>query len=136
MSNGTADSYTAIAREFLEVFSTGDVTRIGAHLHDEARWWVSGTIPGISADYSKPQMLDLLRQVVTVYKQGALSIVPSSMICEGNRVAVEAESYAELHNGRVYNNLYHFVFEIEDGKIKVIKEYMDTQHVIDTFVAP
>ena len=41
----------------------------------------------------------------------------------------------QLNNGKVYNNLYHFVFEIEDGTIKSIKEYMDTQHVQDTFVA-
>jgi len=49
-------------------------------------------------------------------------------------VAVEAESYAELHNGRLYRNSYHFLFELEDGKIKLIREYLDTQHVIDTFV--
>ena len=80
-------------------------------------------------------MLDLLKQVTGVYKKRALQITPSAMLCEGNRVAVEAESYAELNNGKVYNNLDHFVFEIEGGTIKSIKEYMDTQHVQDTFVA-
>ena len=80
-------------------------------------------------------MLDLLKQVTGVYKKRALQITPSAMICEGNRVAVEAESCAELNNGKVYNNLHHFVFEIEDGMIKGIKEYIDTQHVLDTLVA-
>ena len=51
-------------------------------------------------------------------------------------MAVETESYAELNNGRVYNNLYHFVFEIKDGKIHVIKEYLDTEHTRAVFLAP
>ena len=80
-------------------------------------------------------MLDLLKQVTEVYKRRALQITPSAMICEGNRVAVEAESYVELDNGKGYNNHYHCVFEIEDGTIKGIKEYMDTQPVQDRFVA-
>jgi uncharacterized protein len=124
-----------IIEEFLGVYSTGDVDRIGEMLHADVRYWVAGTIPGISSTYNKSQMLALLKQVTGVYKQGALQITPSSMIGEGQRVAVEAESHAELHNGRVYNNFYHFVFEIEDGKIKLVKEYLDTQHVYDTFIA-
>ena len=35
-------------------------------------------------------------------------------------MAVEAESYAELKNGKVYSNLDHFVFAIRDDKIKRI----------------
>ena len=42
-------------------------------------------------------MLDLLKQVTGVYKKRALQITPSAMLSEGNRVAVEAESYAELN---------------------------------------
>ena len=125
----------ALVNEFLKVFSTGNVPEIARYLHDDAIWWVSGTVAGISGIYTKAQMLKLLGQVTAVYKKGALHIVPSRMIGEGKLVAVEAESYAELNNGRVYSNLYHFVFEIEDGKLKHIKEYMDTQHVHATFVA-
>ena len=126
----------AIVREFLEVFSRGDVAGVVARLHDNATWWVSGTMVGLSGTYSKQQMGELLKGVKDYYKQGALRITPSRMIAEGNLVAVEAESYAELQNGRVYNNLYHFVFEIADGRILRVKEYMDTQHAYATFLAP
>lgn len=125
----------AVVTEFLRVFSTGNVPEIARCLHEGASWWVSGTVTGISGTYTKPQMLELLGQVTAIYKKKALHIAPSRMIGEGNSVAVEAESYAELNNGKVYNNRYHFLFEIEDGKIKTIREYMDTQHVHDTFVA-
>ncbi len=125
----------AVVSEYLNAYSTGNLAEIARHLHDEVTWWVAGTVPGISGTYNKLQTLALLGQVTAVYKQRALQITPSRMIGEGKLVAVEAESYAELHNGKVYNNLYHFVFEIEDGKIKRIREYLDTQHVYDTFIA-
>jgi uncharacterized protein len=46
---------------------------------------------------------------------------------------VETESYAKLKNGRVYNNLYHFLFIVRDGKIHQVKEYLDTVHTHEVF---
>jgi uncharacterized protein len=136
MSVTIVEKNKAIVTEFLEVFSTGDVEGIAAGLHDQANWWVSGKIDGLSGNYSKEEMTTLLKGVTTLYKQGALHIKPLSMIAEGDYVAVEAESFAELQNGRVYNCLYHFLFQIVDGKIKHVKEYMDTHHAYNTFIAP
>ncbi len=56
-------------------------------------------------------------------------------IAQGDKVAVEAESFAELVNGKVYQNKYHFLFEIRDGQIYRVKEYMDTMHAYQTFYA-
>jgi ketosteroid isomerase-like protein len=44
----------------------------------------------------------------------------------GNVVIVEERMQATLFNGRHYDNDYCFVFELEDGLIKVMREYMDT----------
>ena len=125
----------ALVTDFLAVFSQGDVPGIAERLHADATWWVSGRMEGLSGTYTKEQMVKLLEGVTQIYKQGALRITPTSMIAENNRVAVEAESYAELNNGRVYNNIYHFLFEIADGKILRVREYMDTQHAYATFLA-
>jgi hypothetical protein len=61
---------------------------------------------------------------------------PKAMVAEGSYVAVEATSYAELNNGRIYNNQHHLLFEIRNGKVLRVKEYMDTQHAHVTFFAP
>jgi ketosteroid isomerase-like protein len=45
---------------------------------------------------------------------------------DGNVVIVEERMRATLANGRHYDNDYCFVFELEDGLIKVMREYMDT----------
>jgi uncharacterized protein len=47
---------------------------------------------------------------------------------EGDRVAVEAESHAKMKSGKLYQNKYHFLLTIRDGKIQGVKEYLDTAH--------
>jgi len=62
-----------------------------------------------------------------------LKMTVKGLIAEGDKVAVEVESYGELQNGRVYNNEYHFSITIRDGKISEVREYLDTQHVFATW---
>jgi len=35
----------------------------------------------------------------------------------------------ELLNGRVYNQEYHTVMTVREGRIVAVREYLDTQHV-------
>jgi len=57
------------------------------------------------------------------------------MVAEGDKVAVEAEGYAELTDGRIYNSKYHFLVELGGGKVKEVKEYLDTHHAHSVFFA-
>jgi ketosteroid isomerase-like protein len=53
---------------------------------------------------------------------------------QGERVALEAESEADLVNGRTYRNQYHFLFVIKNGRIHAIREYADSAPAIAAFV--
>ena len=64
-----------------------------------------------------------------------LAITIKGLTAEGDRVAVEAESYGELVNGKVYNNEYHFMIEMSGGKISAVREYLDTIHAKEILVA-
>ncbi len=67
--------------------------------------------------------------------QAGLKMRVTSMIAEGDKVAVEALSEGGLRNGRGYRQEYHFVLEFRDGKISVVREYLDTQHAHDVWIA-
>jgi len=68
-----------------------------------------------TADYFRRTMKDGVRfEILT-------------MTAEDDRVAVESEGFSELSNGVLYNNQYHFLFFLRDGKIHKLKEYMDTK---------
>ena len=57
-------------------------------------------------------------------------------IAEGDKVAIELVGRGELKNGRVYNNEYHLLMTIRDGKVARVREYLDTQHVFATWFQP
>ncbi|MDB6061969.1 MAG: hypothetical protein JWM78_2072 [Verrucomicrobiaceae bacterium] len=46
-----------------------------------------------------------------------------SMTADEDRVAVEAKSHGELKNGKLYENAYHFLFKLRDGKLFSAREY-------------
>ncbi|TKG72865.1 nuclear transport factor 2 family protein [Prauserella endophytica] len=121
---------------FMEVFSTGDVDGILSFLSESATWWVAGDLDGISGTKSKREFGEQLSGISASTVTGAIRLTPLAWTAEGDRVAVETESYSELKNGRVYNNLYHFVFEVRDGKIQSVKEFLDTEHTRAIFLAP
>lgn len=135
---GTSDEARnkAVVTEFMEVFSTGDVDAILGMMDDSATWWVGGTMEGISGTKDKTGFGEMLGGLSGGVEGGAIRLTPQAFIAEGDKVAVETESYAELKNGRVYNNEYLFVFEVRDGKIQSIKEYLDTEHTRAIFLAP
>ncbi|MFE5700022.1 nuclear transport factor 2 family protein [Rhodococcus koreensis] len=131
----TPEENIDLANNFAKIFSTGDVAQILATLHPEASYWVSGGIDGMSGTYDREGLGALLGGVTSVYENGALEVTPTAAIAQGDKVAVEATSYAKLKNGKVYRNQYHFLFEFRDGTIFSVKEYMDTKHAYDIFYA-
>jgi ketosteroid isomerase-like protein len=123
-----------LVEEFHQVFSTGDVDKILSYFDDSGTWWVAGDgTMQLSGTYDLDGMRELFSGVGGGVKGGAIRLTPLAMTAEGDRVAVETESYAELNNGNIYNNLYHFLFVIRDGKLIEVKEYLDTIHTNKVF---
>ncbi|HKY89576.1 MAG TPA: nuclear transport factor 2 family protein [Nevskiaceae bacterium] len=117
---------------FFAHFGRKDVQGALDMMTADATWWIGGKpdLFPICGLKTKAQMAEILNGLVLPSKNG-LAITPKGMIAEGNKVACEAESMAILGNGRTYNNEYHFVIEIRDGKVAAVKEYLDTMHTAD-----
>lgn len=119
---------------FMSAFSRGDVEQVLSMLDDSATWWVAGTMP-ISGLYPKAEFAKLLAGIGESC-EGAIKLTPKAFTVQGERVAVETESLAHLKNGRVYNNHYHFLFNVRDGHIFEVREYLDTMHTNEIFCTP
>ena len=64
-------------------------------------------------------------------------IFPNGLACEihrvygdGDTVILELTNRGKLANGKDYENEYCFVFEVENGKVRRVREYVDTQKVV------
>jgi ketosteroid isomerase-like protein len=121
----------AVVAQFWQHFSNSDFDAALALLSDDATWWIAGTTD-ISGTYSKAEFAALAKGIGENTENG-IEVKALRVTAEDDRVAVEAESYGKLKNGKVYNNFYHLQHVVRDGKLTEIKEYLDTQHVQDVF---
>jgi ketosteroid isomerase-like protein len=98
----------------------------------DAIWSGGGHRPKFSAgiDHMKTVIID----PIPIFVTGGIEFTVHGMIAEGDRVAAEVESYAELVNGAVYNNNYHMLFRFRGPKIIEVREYADTLHAKEVFV--
>lgn len=118
--------------EFFACFGRKDVQGALDMMSADATWWIGGKpdLFPICGLKTKAQIGELLMGLVPTTRDG-LAITPKSLVAEGNKVACEAVSYGVLGNGRLYNNEYHFLIELRDGQITVVREYLDTMHTAD-----
>lgn len=131
----SAEKNKNVVLGFFENFSAGKVDAALAMLADTATWWVAGNPEKfvLAGTKTKAQFAELLNGIGAAMPKG-LRVTPKGLTAEGDRVAVEAESYGETATGKVYNNLYHFLFEVRDGKIQAVREYLDTMHAKEVLV--
>ncbi len=116
---------------FWEAFSESRFDDALGLLSDDATWLVAGTT-SISGSYTKKEFGDLVAGVSEGSVNG-IQVNPTILTAEDNRVSMEATSYGLMKDGKEYKNIYHFMHELRDGQITAVREYMDTEHVTETF---
>ncbi|MCX6116360.1 MAG: ester cyclase [Proteobacteria bacterium] len=123
----------AIVRTFFENTTAGKIAVAFAVVDDKVEWWVPGNLP-FSGTKTKTEYLGIVNQITKGFPSG-FKLLVKSMISEGNKLAVEVESQGNHVNGRHYNNKYHFLIHVKEGKMISVKEYMDTLHLYQ-LIAP
>ena len=85
---------------FFEDMSAGNAEAFLGAMADNATWWVAGDPKNfpLAGTKTKAEFTKLLGGIGEVMPKG-LKITPKGVTAEGNRVAVEAESYGEHANG-------------------------------------
>jgi ketosteroid isomerase-like protein len=113
-----------IAARLIESIGDGRIDE-NPFTDDFAAWTSSsGNIPG--AEYLRRAKL-----VKNCTKQGRLPIKVVGLTAEGERVAVQATSDAELTDGKHYHNDYHFLVLFKGNKVSFLCEYMNTKVALE-----
>lgn len=131
MDTHDIESNRRVALAFFERFDANDMPGVLDLLADDLGYWLAGK-PGSNASaglHGKEEMAAIFRRMLRQMKDGRLRMKVKQSTAEADRVAVEAESYGELTNGRVYQQEYHVLMTIRNGRIAAAREYMDTAHV-------
>ena len=91
----------------------------------DAVWWAPGR-----GEFGNDTFAKMASGFAGMFKSPS-KITVHGVTAEGDRVAIEAQGHAELTNGKVYRNTYHYLFVFRDGKICQGKLYNDTKHAAD-----
>src|SRR5262245_48006611 len=118
-------------------FSQGDLSGIMELFADDATWRLPGKpeLLPVAGVYDKQRLEKLFSRMLKQLPDG-LKMSVLGLVAEGDKVAAEAESRGDLKNGRQYRQQYHLLFELRDGKIAAVREYLDTQHAFEVWVRP
>lgn len=121
-------------REYLAHFRTADVAKLTDAMSEDATWWILGQ-PHLFAGAGTKSRADMERIWGNLFghMKDGLEMTVIGMVAEGSKVAAEIRSHADLTDGRVYENQYHMLFTLRQGKIVEVKEYADTLLIANMF---
>lgn len=121
--------------EFFAALSSGDLERVRALLHPEATWTAQvREVPGAGTHKGHRGIIDeFLTPVRGLFAPGDPKVFIDSIASNGPLVMTETRGAGHLKDGRPYSNLYAWAFEIHDGKVTAIREYMDSHYVMGLF---
>jgi ketosteroid isomerase-like protein len=123
---------------FFEVLSAGDLEAVRALLHEEVTWKPQiRDVPGAGIHRGKKGIVDdFLRPIRGMFKPGDPKVIVDTLASKGTLVIAEARGVGSTADGRAYDNLYAWAFDLKDGKVFAIREYMDSHYVINLFGSP
>lgn len=107
-------------------FVKGDIKTAFDNMSDQVSWLIPGSVPKVSGVHKgKDGIVAFLKAIGPAVPNGMQSEI-RRVYGDGDAVVVELTNRAKTAKGRDYENEYCFVFELEAGKIRRIREYTDT----------
>ena len=113
-----------IAIKFFEALSSESEAYLDFY-NDDSIIWTAGENE-IGGTRTKKEIIDFAQGILEAFPNG-IEFKITGITAEHERVAVEVAGDAIHVSGKPYNNFYHFLLKIKNGKIIELKEYMDTQ---------
>ncbi|MGB8683238.1 MAG: nuclear transport factor 2 family protein [Candidatus Binatus sp.] len=121
-----------LAADFLSEFEDPDPVRLATMVANDFEWKVMTRMEGMPPVKGHDGLRNLAK-IIKAMMPGGLGLKIETIICEGDRCAVQAESNTVAANGKKYNNRYHFDIRFDGDKIAEVREYNDTNHAREVF---
>lgn len=121
----------ATANAFMTALSTLDIPALAGMMAPDFKIVTTGSsvLSGVTTIDKLPALTEKLKAKLP----NGVEVTILDLLADGDRVAVEARGKATTSAGKPYNQQYLFLFDIKDGKISVMTEYLDTKLLHETF---
>jgi len=133
--SASAESNKKMIRDYFDAVMSGASDKVVAAFADDIVWWVPPSSPMAGTYRGKDAVLGMFGKGVSLYAPEPMKIEILGMVADEKKVAAEVHITATTAKGAEYSNFYHFLFELDGGKIKGVKEYVDTLYAQRTLFA-
>lgn len=117
----------ALVRGLRQARAGGDPAAVGTFFAEGYRHFLAGERP-FGWDHLP---LEEIYAPLVQHLASPLTVRYGPPVADGDVVVEEADVFARLDDGTVYNNWHCCFHEIRDGRIVQTREYLDTRHVWD-----
>ena len=114
----------------------GNLQPLVAHMADDVRWVITGRSAWSQTWVGKEAVVHNLFGLLRERIAGRIRIVPRRLVADGDTVVVEARGANTTRDGAFYDNSYCWVIRLQDGQIKELREYADTEFMTRALGAP
>jgi uncharacterized protein len=114
----------AVVAAFFAALSNDDIAAVDEIVDPRGEFWVLSHRRAVPAG----AWLDGFRHLIRDRAPGGVKFVVSTLTAEDDRVAAVVECHATFDDGRIYENIYHFLIRVDDGRVAQLWEYGDTLH--------
>jgi len=118
-----------LIQQMFEAMSAGNSRPFVELLADDVTWTVMGRTRWSGTYRGKNVVLNDLLGQLRVRLADRYRASAQRVIAEGAIVVAEVRGIATTTAGVPYNNEYCFIYRMEDGKIREVTEYLDTELV-------
>ena len=121
-----SDANKQIVQQWFDLVAAGDAQGAFALFDESISYTLRGSTP-VSGTYTG--MKSLIDDFFVPWRKqidGEIVLTVNRLIGEGDQVVALARGEAKTVFGLPYDNDYVFVFQVSDGKIHAVDEYLDT----------
>lgn len=119
-----------IVLDFLEAFGTYDPDKFLSFMTEQPTWRVFQ-----SERRGRQAIAELAAIAAGLYPTGATREI-QAVVSEGDRVVVQSILRAVTNKGEDYENYYVLIFELHDGRIDTVWEYLNLVYAQSKFLPP
>ena len=129
----------AVVRRYFKAIEDADYETIEKLLADEVRFWLPPSVPdGVEFAGRHEVMRNIVESIAGLYDvRVGLHPEIQNLTAEDDRVAAELVIRGRSKaSGKDYENHYHFLFVISDGRIAEFHEHLDTLYAFRALFEP
>jgi len=122
-----------LVKRFFETLSAGDLETLRGMFRKDACWTaMSKEIPGAGPHPGRDHIIDeFLAPVRGLFIPGDPKVIIHKLTAKDDVVYAETQAIGKFQSGNEYDNLYCWAFEIKDGQVDQVREYMDSHYIMN-----